>query len=116
MLSHEIAHVKLHFHWTQRGKKTFVDDPRPVSSRESREVEAELTSFLLLELAGVDSAEGAAAYLQSWNASFTTIRGCLERCLLVATGVLKQCRQNRYTKLVKERSFNLRREATKAIV
>jgi len=116
VLAHEIAHVKLHFHWTQRGKKTFVDVERPVSSRESREIEAELTSFMILEFAGVDSAEGTAAYLQSWNASGDTIRGCLERCLLVATGVLKQCRQNRYTKLVKERSFNLRREATKAIV
>jgi len=116
VLAHEIAHVKLHFHWTQRGKKAFVDEARQVSSREGREVEAELTSFLLLEFSGVDSAEGTAAYLQSWKASAAMIHGCLERCLLVATGVLRQCRQNRYTKLVKERSFNVQREATKAIV
>jgi hypothetical protein len=69
VLAHEIAHVRLHFRRKNRGQVVVIDDPKRRPPRDVRELEAELTAFLLLELSGIDSSRGSAAYLNSWEAS-----------------------------------------------
>lgn len=100
VLAHEIAHVKLHFAPKMRGQGLLVDYPEQPLTRNAKELEAELTSFLLLELAGIDSSLSAGMYLNSWQATRKEIHARAERCLVAACSVLRDCERQRYRKLV----------------
>lgn len=115
VLAHEIAHVKLHFRRKQRGQTLLIDDPKQPASRDVKELEAELTAFLLLEFSGIDTSQGAAMYLNSWNASASKIRDHAERCFVVACSVLRDCEKKRYRKLVDEGTVVVRDEARAAL-
>lgn len=101
VLAHEIAHVKLHFRRSQRGQSLIVEDPMR-HNRYIEELEAELTAFMLLEFAGVDSSKGAAAYLNSWQASAKKIQMVAERCFRAACSILHGCEKKKYRRLVEE--------------
>lgn len=107
VLAHEIAHVKLHFPSRQRGQALITDTAHQRPSRNVAELQAELTAFLLLELAGIDSAQGTATYLNSWNASMSKIRKHAAHCFLTACSVLRACETRRYRPLVKTRTVSL---------
>jgi hypothetical protein len=96
VLSHEIAHVKLHFRKKQRGHSLLTDNTGQALSRDTRELEAELAAFLLLAFAGIDSSRGSAAYLNCWNASAAEIRSHAEKVFVVACCVLRDCEKKRY--------------------
>jgi len=87
VLAHEIAHVRLHFRPPERGQRLDVDDPaaRPQTTRE---LQAELTAFLVLALRGLDMSDGAGAYLCCWEASQAALRAELPLALATATGVV----------------------------
>lgn len=98
VLAHEIAHAKLHFARRDRGRVLVIDEEtRP--SRDVRELQAELTAFLILALAGVDSCASSAAYLASWRASRAAIRAHLPRALAAAGSILGACERGRYREL-----------------
>jgi len=115
VLAHEIAHVKLHFRRKQRGQILLVDDPKQTGSRDIKELEAELTAFLLLEFSGIDCSQGSAAYLNSWNASASKIRDHAERCFVVACSVLRACERKKYRRLVEEGTVVIHEEARAAL-
>ncbi|MCC6644568.1 MAG: ImmA/IrrE family metallo-endopeptidase [Polyangiaceae bacterium] len=115
VLAHEIAHVKLHFTRRRRGQLTLIDRPVQAGSRDERELQAELTKFLMLEVAGIDSSQGAAAYLNTWRASKASISANAERCLTVACAVLRDCEQGRYRSLVKANVATVSTEALAAV-
>jgi hypothetical protein len=102
VLAHEIAHVKLHFTHRKRGKSIIADEEGERPSRDERELEAELTAFLLLELSGIDSARPAAGYLNSWRASARAVREHAQRCFAVACNILRACECQSFTRLVKD--------------
>jgi hypothetical protein len=87
VLAHEAAHVRLHFksRWLGPGILE-VDSPwqRPPGVRE---LQAELTAFLVLAMRGVDLSEGAAAYLQAWAADRRALDAELPACLRAAAGM-----------------------------
>ncbi len=101
-LAHEIAHVKLHFQKKERGKVTIVDRVDQALSRNQAELEAELTSFFLLSLAGVDTAQASGFYLSSWKASLTQIRAATKRCLATAAAIWRDCEKKRYRPIVEQ--------------
>jgi hypothetical protein len=100
VLAHEIAHAKMHFRRKQRGAAVLIDEPGALRSRDTRELEAELTAFLILALSGIDAAEGSAVYLNSWRASRKSIRAHAARAFLVACSVLRDCEKRRYRNLL----------------
>lgn len=115
VLAHEIAHVKLHYRRKKRGQTLLVDDSRQPASSDVRELEAELTAFLLLEFSGIDCSQGSAAYLSSWRATASTIREHAERCFVVACAVLRDCETKRYRRLVEDGTIVVREEARAAL-
>lgn len=116
VLAHEIAHMKLHFRVKDRGGELFVDLPANRPPTQVRELEAELTSFLLLEMLGIDSSRSAAAYLNSWQASAEKVQACAERCFLVACSVLRECEQKRHRKLTNSGRIRITSEAWAALL
>lgn len=115
VLAHEVAHVKLHFPRKQRGQTLLVDDPKQPPSRDEKELEAELTAFLILEFSGIDSSQGSAAYLNSWKANASKIRDHAERCFVVACSILRDCEKKRYRTLVDKGTVVVRSEARAAL-
>lgn len=115
VLAHEIAHVKLHFNRRKRGQQTLIDRPEHATSPDEQELQAELTSYLMLEFAGIDSSQGAAAYLNSWRASKASIVANAERCLAVACAVLRDCESGRYRSLVAANVATVTTEALAAV-
>jgi hypothetical protein len=97
-LAHEIAHVLLHFR-PAAGRPALVEGPGGPPERRARELEAELTAFLLLAAAGLDPTAGSAAYLANWGASAGQVEAAFPRCLAAASRVLRECRRRRYRRL-----------------
>lgn len=116
VLAHEIAHVKLHFRTKDRGHGLFVDFVERLRQALVQELEAELTSFLLLEMFGIDSSRSAAVYLNSWEASAEKVRARAERCFLVACSVLRECEQKRYRKVIDKGQSRIPSEARAALL
>jgi hypothetical protein len=116
VLAHEIAHVKLHFRRKQRGQTLLVDEPKQPTSRDLKELEAELTAFLLLQFCGIDCSKSSAAYLNSWSASVSKIREHAERCFVVACSVLRDCEKKHYRRLVEQGAIVIVDEARAALL
>lgn len=98
VLAHEIAHVLLHVRPRDRGKVMFGDQPGQRSSRDVMELQAELTAFLLLEFSGIDSSQASARYLNSWQATKSSVRAHAQRCMLAACRVMRACERRSYTR------------------
>ncbi|MCX8072213.1 MAG: ImmA/IrrE family metallo-endopeptidase [Candidatus Binatia bacterium] len=98
-LAHEIAHVRMHFHRDDRGNQLLVDQQGQPLSRDLHELEAELTSFLLLAWCGIDSMQGTKSYLASWRATPQAVQEHAERCFLTACAILRECQRKRYRNL-----------------
>jgi hypothetical protein len=102
ILAHEIAHAKLHVRRRARGKIRLEDLYGQAPSRDTRELEAELTAFFLLELFGIDSSRGSAGYLNGWKAGREEIRQHAPKVFRAACAVVSDCERKRYRRLVEE--------------
>lgn len=103
VLAHEIAHVRLHFPKKRRGADLELDGPTRGPDRQERELQAELTSYFLLELSGVDSAASAAAYLNCWAVSRSAIQRNAWKCIKVACSVLREAERGTYRSIAPTR-------------
>jgi len=98
VLAHEIAHVRLHYRF-DRGSVLVVDgEDRPGSTL--KELEAELTAFLILAIHDIDSSGGAGMYLASWRASREAVEAKFPVALDAAASIAGQMRRRTYRRLV----------------
>jgi hypothetical protein len=94
VLAHEVGHVRLHFPRRKRGDhKIHVDDGRDRGQRCTWELQAELFAYFLLSIHRIDSAEGAGAYLSSWEASKDVLLAEVPRILAAVSGVSRAMRE-----------------------
>ena len=95
VLAHEIAHVVLHFDSRRRGNELEIDEPGP-PTRGRRELEAELTAWLILAMVGVDATDGAAGYLVAWQAPRAEVEAVFDSTIHVASAILRQCESGEF--------------------
>jgi len=99
VLAHEIAHVRLHYRF-DRGRVLVVDGAEDRTEKTLKELEAELTAFLVLAIHGIDASGGAGMYLAQWEASREAVEAKFPVALDAAASIAGQMRRRRYRRLV----------------